>query len=112
MIEINNKCGYKWRGRLSAKAFADAGYLQEANRLFFHPLGLALRVTVVLGGEDFVDVVDFRDDPEGVAFMEDAIDREKVRRVNAEKVKRSRGRMNRFGGVVQPWRTKEGGDES
>ncbi len=32
---------------LDLKEFVETGYLQEANRLFFHPLGLALAVSVV-----------------------------------------------------------------
>jgi len=47
----------------------EGGYLQEANRRFFHPLGLALRVsTDQAGAPQSLDVVDYRDDPEGVYF--------------------------------------------
>ena len=51
--------------------FRDVGFLQEVNRLFFHPMGLALFVTVnddgtvQLGG-----ILDERDDPEGWIFGE------------------------------------------
>ena len=58
--------------RMDIKAFRNRGYLQEANRLFFHPLGLALEVivdeedgSVKLGG-----IWDSRDDPEGIVFNE------------------------------------------
>ena len=55
--------------RIGIKEFKEEGYLQEANRRFFHPLGLALEVIidkdggVVLGG-----IWDSRDDPEGILF--------------------------------------------
>ena len=53
--------------------FRDAGYLMEVNRVFFHPLGLALAVTfdkdtgkvTALEG-----ILDSRDDPEGFIFDE------------------------------------------
>jgi len=52
---------------MSTKDFIDLGFLQEANRLFFHPLGLALETQ---GGEGNVlaRIWDYRDDPEGVIF--------------------------------------------
>ncbi len=55
--------------RIDIAEFRDRGFLQEANRRFFHPLGLALEVivekdgTCTLGG-----VWDYRDDPEGMFF--------------------------------------------
>ena len=57
--------------RISIKEFRELGYLQELNRQFLHPLGLALEVTVsddveeaeVLGG-----IWDYRDDPEGLRY--------------------------------------------
>ena len=54
---------------MDPKEFLDEGFLQEANRQFFHPLGLALEVyenedgTVTLSG-----IWDYRDDPEGMIF--------------------------------------------
>ena len=57
------------RKRMSVKEFREKGYLQEANRLFFHPLGLALEVIVDENGEEqFGGVWDSRDDPEGIIF--------------------------------------------
>ena len=32
--------------RIDIKKFAEMGFLQEANRKFFHPLGLALEIIV------------------------------------------------------------------
>jgi hypothetical protein len=75
--------------------FVGEGFLQEANRQFFHPLGLALAVQI---GADpasdpegrnpscIVGVWDYRDDPEGVVFAgEPPLDAEKTRRVAEER---------------------------
>ena len=48
--------------------FIDEGYLQEANRLFFHPLGLALQVYFEDDVPAGIKVWDYREDPEGIAF--------------------------------------------
>lgn len=51
--------------RLSAVDLRDTGYLAEANRRFFHPLGLAMCVDVTT---NTVGVIDDRDDVEGWFF--------------------------------------------
>lgn len=49
--------------------FQQDGYLQEVNRLFFHPLGMALEFTRTANGEVyFSGIRDGRDDPEGIIF--------------------------------------------
>jgi hypothetical protein len=48
-------------------AFRDEGYLQEVNRQFLHPLGLALYVEFDDDGHR-LGCLDGRDDPEGVTF--------------------------------------------
>lgn len=56
--------------------FRDFGYLQEVNRQFFHPLGLALAVTEDDETGDVVGIagiIDNRNDPEGM-FYADGID--------------------------------------
>lgn len=51
--------------------FRSLGLLQEVNRQFLHPLGLALEVVVNEDGtEEFGRVWDARGDPEGMAFGE------------------------------------------
>lgn len=88
--------------RIDAKEFQEVGFLQEANRQFFHPHGLALEVmvnddgTVTLGG-----VWDYRDDPEGICFG-DKPDREKAYRVAAERERHVQARIALMGDVVQP----------
>ena len=55
--------------RIDIKEFREKGYLQEVNRRFLHPLGLALEVrqendgTETLGG-----VWDYRENPEGMYY--------------------------------------------
>ncbi len=48
-----------------------AGLLQEINRRFLHPMGLALEVVIGDQGiERLGGIWDYRDDPEGMAFMD------------------------------------------
>lgn len=55
---------------LSAKTFREEGLLQEVNRRFFHPLGLALFLDEDpdTGELAFGGVYDYRDDAEGVRY--------------------------------------------
>lgn len=48
--------------------FRELGFLQEANRLFFHPHGLALMIMRDAKGERLARIWDCRDDPEGVVY--------------------------------------------
>jgi len=90
---------------MSIKEFQHEGYLQEVNRQFFHPLGLALEVKVdtnkgwVLSG-----IWDYRDDSEGMRY-DDEPNSEKVRKqANIEKIARERKpvREKSLGYWVQP----------
>lgn len=83
--------------------FREAGYLQEANRQWFHPLGLALAADVDAGT---LTVWDCRDDPEGIIFTMPA-ELDGHMRANAENVAREQHarhavRRARIGYVVQP----------
>jgi len=55
---------------LTIKQFQELGFLQEANRQFFHPLGLAIALYTDDPGETVMqmNVWDYRDDPEGMFF--------------------------------------------
>lgn len=90
------------------KEFREIGYLQEVNRQFFHPLGLALEIVIedchhpgVEAGSFPADrcqgcdedgkihrlggVWDYRSDPEGIVFAGDIdIDAAKIATVHAE----------------------------
>lgn len=87
---------------MSPKEFQETGLLQEVNRQFFHPLGLALYLTmdeddkVVLGG-----ILDSRNDPEGFRFDCWLNPKAKayVKRLRSQK---ARARKKLFGAVIQP----------
>lgn len=55
---------------ISGEEFREKGYLQEANRRFFHPIGLAIAIILdeVTGEVNAFEIQDHRDDPEGMYF--------------------------------------------
>lgn len=68
--------------RIDIKEFQETGFLQEVNRQFFHPLGLALEVIIdTKGNVKLGGIWDYRDDPEGLFFKDDGIDVSKIERV-------------------------------
>lgn len=96
--------------KMDIREFREKGYLQEVNRRFFHPLGLALEVFVEedeterLGG-----IWDFREDPEGIYF--DIKNRSKELRklaiekfmfVSEQEDNRRKSRENLLGFFVEP----------
>lgn len=91
--------------------FIDAGLLHEINRRLLHPMGLALAVTVdeetgegVLEDANAAAVAiwDYRDDPEGMVFADEALDPEKARRVRRMFDAAAGEREKLLGYVVQP----------
>lgn len=55
--------------RIDIKEFRERGYLQEVNRQFFHPLGLALEIKIDEDGKESLGGVwDYRDDDSGIHF--------------------------------------------
>lgn len=87
--------------RMDIAAFRADGYLQELNRRFLHPLGLALEVIVNDdGSEQFGGVWDYRDDPEGMAYGE--VDAIKAARVDEIWASRQPAREASLGFMVQP----------
>lgn len=70
--------------RMDIAEFREVGYLQELNRGFLHPLGLALEVVVEDdGSERLGGVWDYRRHLDGMTYSE--IDREKAERVADER---------------------------
>jgi hypothetical protein len=55
---------------MDPKEFRTFGYLQEINRQFLHPVGLALEIRIdeETGEETLGKIWDYRDDPEGIWF--------------------------------------------
>lgn len=89
---------------ISMREFVTEGYLQEANRRFFHPLGLALQVNFFEHNDaasEIAGVVDVRDDAEGMIFA-DAPDREKAERIDALMEARKPAREKGLGYIIQP----------
>jgi len=86
--------------------FRKEGYLQEANRLFFHPLGLALEVVVNNDGEieGLGGIWDYRADPEGILFpdLTDHAVKYKAKHVKELQKIKGKERKRRLGFVVQP----------
>lgn len=93
--------------RIDIKEFREIGYLQEVNRKFLHPLGLALEVNIADDGtETLGGIWDYRDDPEGVVYVEGTIDDHeayaKAERVAEQLCKMAESRIQKLGYVVQP----------
>ena len=59
--------------KINLKEFVDAGYLQEVNRQFFHPLGLALEISKKGNVYELDGLWDFRTIKGGIKFDEDII---------------------------------------
>jgi hypothetical protein len=105
--------------RMDIAEFRRLGYLEELNRRFLHPLGLALEINVddKDGTESLGGIWDYREDPEGI-FYDVAIDVrgdtghfnlppgavEYSAFVDAEMEKRRPARIALFGGTdgIQP----------
>lgn len=60
--------------KMGIAEFREQGFLQEANRQFFHPLGLALEVNIDDDGKETLSGMwDYRDDPEGMLYGDDVV---------------------------------------
>lgn len=99
--------------RIDIKEFRERGYLQEVNRQFFHPLGLALEVIInkETGQESLGGVWDYREDPEGIYFAlnepnhgkHDLVEAlKKKQRVEEEFKARTPARIKALGFFVEP----------
>jgi hypothetical protein len=84
---------------LTVEALRDSGILQETNRLWFHPLGLALAVEHPSGN---IVIVDRREYPQGIVFDEAVISRPVADLFRAFRFKRHRARQRALGFVLQP----------
>lgn len=82
---------------MDIKEFRELGFLQEANRQFFHPHGLALEVRINQDGTEWLGGIwDSRDDPEGIFFADGMIERDKIARVEDERERHRKARMAMF----------------
>jgi len=88
--------------KLNINEFVEFGYLQEVNRLFFHPLGLALFVIIDdNGNSELGGIYDCREELGGIRFVN--VDPEKTVRVMEEFQKMSEQRQVALGYTIQPF---------
>jgi len=92
--------------RIDIKEFREKGYLQELNRQFLHPLGMALEVIIDdEGNEKLGGVWDYRDDPEGMFYIDEIVKldkfKENISRVASEFSEKAKYREDKYGYVVQ-----------
>jgi hypothetical protein len=80
---------------LTIKDFVELGYLQEVNRLFFHPRGLALGVSLDKEKYELAEILDARDDMEGFVFDE-SLSKKKAKQVELEYKKHLTARNKLF----------------
>lgn len=86
--------------------FREAGFLQEVNRLFFHPLGLALEIAIDQKTNQMrlSGIRDYRESPEGCIFA--GVPKEQALRnasyVYQEILNRKQARLDKLGWVIQP----------
>ena len=96
--------------RIDIKEFREKGYLQELNRRFLHPLGLALEVVINDDGtEQLGGIWDYREDKEGILYdlKRSGKDRiEKFRKnkeyIDSEIITRSKFRQKMLGFDIEP----------
>jgi len=90
--------------RMKLKEFRDFGYLQEVNRKFFHPLGLAMAVSRDQDDNPVsIHIFDGRKEPE--AFTFDSVSGEtfktKFKNIKREWISRSKVRKVLLGFMIQ-----------
>lgn len=85
--------------------FRAQGYLQELNRQFLHPLGLALEVRLdeATGVEFLGGIWDYRDDPEGMRYGSGVMDVDKAEQIAREHTERVDARVHALGYWIQPF---------
>jgi hypothetical protein len=96
--------------RIDIKEFREKGYLQEVNRKFLHPLGLALEIIVDDNGiEKLGGIWDSREDEEGIYYNLSESDEERIERfktnedfVNNELNSRKEKREKLLGFNIEP----------
>ena len=91
--------------RINIKEFREFGFLQELNRVFLHPMGLALEVIIEEDGtETLGGIWDYREDLEGMSFLDLSTDeaKEKAERVATHAQEKAVNRLAILGFILQP----------
>lgn len=111
--DIQPKIGGDAVPMISVEEFREKGYLQELNRRFLHPLGMALCVVVDDNGKEFFGGVWKSDDPEGIVFEITAAELPEIK-ARADSVAedflkhaRERARSLKYDNGIQPIRVTE-----
>ena len=88
--------------RIDIKEFREFGFLQEINRQWLHPLGLALEVVINDDGtEELGGIWDYREDDDGMRYSPGDIDIEKIKRVTEFQEKKFSERKRVLGYIIQ-----------
>jgi hypothetical protein len=94
--------------KIDIKEFRELGYLQELNRTFLHPLGLALSISVDENGNECLsDIFDYRDDEIYYDIKNSDIERKEnfkknEKFINNEQIKRANKRYQELGFNIEP----------
>lgn len=94
--------------KMDIKEFRAIGLLQEVNRLFFHPRGLALEIIIdnETGKEKLGGIWDYRNDPEGIKYLDQNLDEQKAANVMQMLIDKSKFRQENLGFIIQPLKKK------
>lgn len=87
--------------RMDINEFREKGILQEVNRQFFHPLGLALKIIIDGDNSKLGGIWDYRHDPEGILFGKGVLSVEKARKFREFQDKKHAERKEKLGFVIQ-----------
>ena len=99
-----NKDETKQIQMMPVSEFRAKGYLQEINRCFLHPLGLAISIEIGADGEERLSKIwDYRSDPEGIIFDTLSLDdRSRAKRIQQEFQVKCAFREAKLGFAIQP----------
>lgn len=87
--------------RMTVAEFRKIGGVQEINRCFLHPLGLALEVLITEDGlVSFGEIWDFRDDPEGILYPNGVIRSDHIARFEELRKAHEETRKKILGGTI------------
>jgi hypothetical protein len=87
---------------MDIKEFREMGLLAELNRVFLHPLGLALEVTIEEDGtEKLGGIWDYRDDPEGMLYSASHFPVDKIKKAQEFIKQKHEQRQKTLGFIYQ-----------
>lgn len=101
------KAKYTKTKYMDIKEFRDLGLLQEINRKFLHPMGLALAVEIDDNhNHTLAGIIDYREDPKGVIYEKKALENkdsiEKMENVEQLFYSKLKTRLKNLGFFIQP----------